>query len=144
MYIGFEGKLVKSGQWYAAEVPTLLIFTQGKTQRSAMEMVNAALAEMLASAGVQEFDSKTMRWIDKKSYKFMVYVPVTQPAIAFTLKQIRGYKAMSLAEVAKKMGVSSKNSIAAYERAGGREPTIGKLDEFFKAYDVDAQMQLTA
>ena len=33
-----EGKLIKSGKWWAVEIPLLLVHTQGKTKRQAYLM----------------------------------------------------------------------------------------------------------
>ena len=126
------------------QVPALLVFTQATTQKAAIARANLALQELLESSGVEGFDPRNTHWLDRKAGTFRVFLPVNQPAIAFLLKQIRGYKEMSLADVAKKMGVSSKNAIAAYEKKGGREPTIGKLGEFFEAYNIEAQIELIA
>ena len=144
MHIGFDGNIIKSGHWYAVQVPALLVFTQAKTPKAAIARVNLALKELLESSGVEGFNPKGTHWIDQKAGTFKVFLPVNQPAIAFVLKQLRGYREMSLTDVAKKMGVSSKNAIAAYEKKGGREPTIGKLGEFFEAYNIEAQIKLIA
>lgn len=146
MHIGFDGKMKKVGNMYAIEVAPLLIFTQAKTQKAGIELVCDAVEEMLEHVEARGFDRNMIHWFDKKDLKFRVYLPLNQPTIAFMLKQLRGYKAMSLADVAKKMGVSSKNSIAAYERVGpkGREPTIGKLSQFLDAMGVEARLEVGA
>ena len=144
IHIGFEGRLIKSGSWYAVEIPTLLIFSQAKTQKEGLYRANSGLQELLEASGVDGFNSCLTQWVNRKDLLFMVFLPVTQPVIAFMLRQIRGYKEMSLSDVAKRMGHSSKNSIAAYEKSGGREPTIGKLSEFLQAYGIDAQVKLMA
>ncbi len=38
-----EGKLIKSGKWWAVEIPLLLIYTQGKTKRHAYLMAADAV-----------------------------------------------------------------------------------------------------
>jgi len=141
MYIGFDGKLIKSDGWYAIEIPALLVFTQAKTLKEGLEVASGALGELLSNCEVK-YDPTTIKWVDRKKYEFRVYLPLNQPSIAFILRQIRGYKEMSLADVAKKMNAKSKNAVAAYERTGkgGREPTIGKLNEFFETYGIKAEL----
>lgn len=146
MYIEFEGRLIKSGSWYAAEVPALLVHTQGKSQKKAIQMVNDAIEELLMDVGVKDFEPKLTSWTDRTNLEFSVLLPFSKQSIVFILRQLRGHKEMSLADVANEMGLSSKNSIAAYEKYGkdGREPTIGKLADFFKVYEIDAQIRLKA
>ena len=79
---------------------------QAKTPKAAIARVNLALKELLESSGVEGFNPKGTHWIDQKAGTFRVFLPVNQPAIAFVLKQLRGYREMSLTDVAKKMGVS--------------------------------------
>lgn len=144
MLIGFKGRLIKSGTWYAAEVPALLVHTQAKSQKAAIEAVNNAVSELLKAAGVDGFDPENTEWTDRRAYEFMVLLPVDQSAIAFILRQLRGYKALSLSEAAKRLGASSKNAVAAYEKKGGRAPTLPKLNQFFDIYGVRAQISLSA
>ena len=46
-----EGKIKKSGKWWAVEVPLLLVFTQGKTKKSALLMIKEAIEELIDVKG---------------------------------------------------------------------------------------------
>jgi hypothetical protein len=85
-----------------------------------------------------DYNPNLTQWLNRKELTFRVFLPATQPAIAFMLRQIRGYKAMSLSDAMRKLKFKSKNAVAAYEKVGGPEPSIGKLGQFFEAYGVNA------
>ena len=46
-----EGKLIKSGKWWAVEIPLLLIHTQGKTKKEAFRMAADAVKAIIDEKG---------------------------------------------------------------------------------------------
>ena len=134
MFIAMPSKLEFSEGWYASEITHLCWYNQGKTQKKAIAELIDSLNEHLDSIGVEP--KAYWKWTNKATLEGKVCIPLCQPTIAFILRQVRAYKAVSLMEAAKAAGQSSKNSIAAYEKIGGREPSLTKFAEFLKSYDV--------
>lgn len=137
MLIGFEAKLEKTGNWYASEVKHLCLFNQGKTQKEAISELVASLSEILDDIGVEDHQLVRWEWIDRKKLIGRLFIPVSQLSIAFVLRQLRAYKKVSLTESASIQGFKGKNSVAAYEKYGGREPSFTKMLSFFETYGVN-------
>ena len=63
----------------------------------------------------------------------------SQPMIGLLLKRKREISGLSLAQVAKRMGMSSRNAYARYEH-GTAMPTIEKLNQLFYAVSPDTDL----
>ena len=129
----FTGQLVKSGKWYAAEVPMLGIDTQGRTKAEAYAMVKDAIESL----------------VDRKGFEATVYpgkgnyfeVGANDHAIwvAFLLRRQRFVHGMSLADVTKRLGLKSRNAYARYEQ-GRSVPSADKMLELLQALGTDVVM----
>jgi predicted RNase H-like HicB family nuclease len=122
----FEGRVTRDGRWWLAEVPLLEAMTQGRTRKEALTMIGDWLETM----------------VDRKGFEAQVYPlsPATfeiagNNAAAMTallLRRRREASGTSLREMATRLGSSSRNAYARYER-GDAVPTVEKLDALLKA-----------
>ena len=122
----FEGRLIRDGRWWLAEVPLLEAMTQGRTRKEALFMIGDWLETM----------------VDRKGFRATVFLRGTAEfevagtdAAAMTallLRRRREASGTSLREIASRLGASSRNSYARYER-GEAVPTVEKLDALLKA-----------
>ena len=118
----FAGQLVKSGKWYAAEVPVLGIDTQGKSKANAYAMVKDAIESL-----VNKTDFTVTIYPGKGRY-FEVGGNDHAAWVAFLLRRQRIVHGLSLADVAERLGAKSRNAYARYEQ-GESVPTADKLME---------------
>jgi hypothetical protein len=122
----FEGTIARDGRWWLAEVPLLDAMTQGRTKKEALNMISDWLETM----------------IDRKDFRATVFPRGTtefelagSDAAAMTallLRRRRLASGTSLRDIASRLGASSRNAYARYER-GDAVPTVEKLDALLKA-----------
>ncbi len=122
----FEGKLIRDGRFWLAEIPLLDAMTQGRTRAEALEMIADWLETMVNRKGFHaEVHSRGKR-------EFEVSGSNAAAMTAVLLKRLREASGASLREVAIRMGASSRNAYARYER-GDAVPSLEKLDALLKA-----------
>lgn len=133
----FEGRVWKDGRFWLVEIPVLDAMTQGRTKKEAFEMA-ADLVESL---------------VDVKGFAVEVH-PIQgdhfelssndlRLMLALMLKRQRQHHGLSLAQVARKLKASSRNSYARYEQ-GRAMPTVEKLAELLSAVsDTDFVIRLS-
>ena len=122
----FSGRIYKDGKFWLAEIPILDLMTQGRTKKEAYEMV----ADML----------ETM--VNKENFKIDVYKETkdtfevgsleSKHLVSLLLQRKREISGLSLSQVANRLGMSSSNSYARYER-GKSVPSIEKLNDLLHA-----------
>ena len=122
----FSGRIYKDGKFWLAEIPILDLMTQGRTKKEAYEMV----ADML----------KTM--VNEESFKINVYKKnkdtfevgslESKHLVSLLLQRKRELSGLSLSQVANRLGMSSSNAYARYER-GKSVPSIEKLNNLLHA-----------
>ena len=122
----FEGRLTRDGRFWLAEIPLLEAATQGRTKREALEMIGDWLETMVNRAGFRARVYPTER------YGFEVSGSDPAAMTALLLRRRRQASGASLREVASRLGASSRNAYARYER-GDVVPTMEKLDALLKA-----------
>jgi L-fucose isomerase-like protein len=125
------GRIAKEGQWWSAECEIVGAFTQGKTRKEAA----ANLAEIVEMKVERDGFKVTVTEVgQERDDAYSVFVEATEPALlaAEVLKYQREIHKLSLADVAKALGASSRNAYASYEQ-GHREPTLSKFGELLKA-----------
>ena len=117
-----EGRIKKVGGWWAAEVPLLFVFTQGKTKKEALFMVKDSIESLIGKKG------KRVKVIVESisSNFFSVKANNLTQLMAFALKQQRSYHKKTIREVAQKLG---SNSPAAYSRYENGQIKLN-LDKF--------------
>jgi hypothetical protein len=124
--VRFEGRLVRDGKWWLAEIPLLDAMTQGRTRKEALLMIGDWLETMV--------DKKNFRAtvFPRGKAEFEVAGSDAAAMTALLLRRRREASGRSLREIASRLGASSRNSYARYER-GDAVPTIEKLDALLKA-----------
>jgi len=127
----FEGKVARDGRFWLAEIPLLDAATQGRTRAEALEMIGDWLETMIERKG---FHAKVFS-TGKNSFE--VSGNNAAAMIAMLLRRRREASGSSLREVASRLGASSRNAYARYER-GDAVPTLDKLDALLKAASPEA------
>jgi predicted RNase H-like HicB family nuclease len=122
----FGGRVIKSGRYWAIEVPILGVATQGRTKKEAYEMIVDAIESLVNKEGF-----KVEVYPGKGEY-FEVYSQDLATMIAFLLRRQRVRHGLSLAEVAGRLGAKSLNTYARYEQ-GKSVPTVEKFSQLLSA-----------
>jgi predicted RNase H-like HicB family nuclease len=122
----FAGRIIKSGRYWAVEVPLLGVVTQGRTKKEAYEMIADAIEALVNKEGFK------VDVCPGKGEYFEVYSQDLAAMIAFLLRRQRVKHGLSLAEVAGRLGSSSFNTYARYEQ-GKSVPTIEKFNQLLSA-----------
>lgn len=122
----FEGKLARDGRFWLAEIPLLEAMTQGRSKKEALTMIADWLETTVNKRG---FRAEVH---PQGGNEFEVSGNDTAAMTALLLRRIRTASGKSLGEVASRLGASSRNAYARYER-GEAVPTLEKLDALVKA-----------
>lgn len=122
----FSGSIYKDGKFWLAEIPILDLMTQGRTKNEAYEMV----ADMLESL-VHKDDFKVKVYKGKKD-TFEIGASEPKHMVSLLLQRKRELSGLSLAQVASKLGMKSRNTYARYEQ-GRSVPSVEKLNELLNA-----------
>ena len=129
----FSGKVFKDGSFWLAEIPILDIMTQGHTQKESYDMALDVIKSMINKDGFE------LEIYKGKNGDFEIASPDSKSLISLLLQRKREISGLSLSQVAARLGVSSRNSYARYEK-GESMPTIGKLSELLKAVNPDVDI----
>jgi predicted transcriptional regulator len=122
----FEGRVFKSGKYWAVEIPILDIVTQGRTKGEAFEMIVDAVESLVNRRGFKACVFKT------RGNAFEVGASDQAALTALLLRRARLKAGLSLAEVAARLRSKSPNSYARYEQ-GRSVPSVKKLNQLFSA-----------
>lgn len=122
----FEGKLIRENRIWIAEIPILDAMTQGRTRKEVLEMIGDWVETMVNRRGFHARLYET----GPRSFELSGNNPAAMTALL--LRRLRQSSGASLSEVAERLGASSRNAYARYER-GDAVPTVAKLDELLKA-----------
>jgi DNA-binding XRE family transcriptional regulator len=123
-----EGKLEKSGRFWAVSIPALEVYTQGRTKKEAYFMAKDAL-EGLAEVDGFDLDITVM---PEGGELFRAGANDTKAFTAFVLRRWRQAHHLTLAEASERLGAVSKNAYARYEQ-GRSEPTISMMERLIHA-----------
>jgi hypothetical protein len=138
MLVGRIGKA--EGPWWFAECAIVGAHTQGKSRKDARQMLADCIETLLdrdsAKVTVAEIGQD-----DDGTY--VVRIDSTEPArlAALVLTVQREHNKLSLADVAAKLGVSSRNAYARYEQ-GASVPTLDKYIELLAAVAPDMALMV--
>ncbi|MGN6186834.1 MAG: helix-turn-helix domain-containing protein [Thermoanaerobaculia bacterium] len=124
----FEGKVFKDGRYWLAEIPLLEALTQGRTRSEALSMASDWLVTMVTR---EDFHAEVH---PRGKNEFEISGSDTAAMIALLLRRRRAASGASLRDVASRLGSTSRNAYARYER-GDAVPTLDKLDALLKATD---------
>ena len=122
----FEGTLTRDGRFWLAGIPLLEAMTQGRTKTEALEMIGDWLETMIDRKGFRA------RVFPTGKNTFEVSGTNAAAMTALLLRRRREASGSSLRDVAERLGASSRNAYARYER-GEAVPTLDKLDALLKA-----------
>jgi len=123
-----EGKLIRSGKWWAVEIPLLLIYTQGKTKKDAYLMAADAVE---AIVGEKSFKVKVT---EGPVNTFSIGSSNDSVLMALALKQQRAEHHLSVRDIAKRLGSNSPSAYSRYEQ-GKVKPSLDKFSQLLKAID---------
>ncbi|MBI4612537.1 MAG: type II toxin-antitoxin system HicB family antitoxin [Planctomycetes bacterium] len=132
----FEGRVWRHGKHWLIEVPILDVMTQGRTRKEALAMIKDAI-EALVNREAFEVDVYV-----GKGDRFEVGSRATPPLLALLVKRQRQMHGLSLADAARRLGRTSRNTFARYEQ-GKTVPTVEKLAELLAAVDPEHDLVLT-
>lgn len=127
----FEGTVARDGRFWLAEIPLLDATTQGRTRTEALAMIADWIETM-----VNRPNFKAEVHPRGKS-EFELSGTDIPAMTALLLRRRREASGASLREVAARLGASSRNAYARYER-GEAVPTVDKLDALLKAASPEA------
>lgn len=121
-----SGTVTKQGRFWAAEIPILGVFTQGRSRSDAFAMAADAVRELL--------DRPRLRVVVHPAGGDSFELSAGDPAAltALMLRRLRSRSGLTLAQVAERLDATSPNAWARYEQ-GRAVPTITKLSELFRA-----------
>ncbi|HUP63384.1 MAG TPA: helix-turn-helix domain-containing protein [Thermoanaerobaculia bacterium] len=122
----FAGRLNRDGRWWLAEIPLLDALTQGRTRREALDMVKDWLETAVNRADFRATVHERGRT------EFEVSGSDATSMIALLLRRRRAASGASLRDMATRLGATSRNAYARYER-GEAAPSLEKLDALLKA-----------
>jgi hypothetical protein len=122
----FHGKLYRSGRHWVVDVPVFDATTQGRSRTEALGLIADWFHAMV------DRDGFTLRVHHVADDEIEVASDDTRAMISLLLQRQRQKSGLSLAQVSQRLGASSRNAYARYER-GTTVPTVEKLDELLKA-----------
>jgi DNA-binding XRE family transcriptional regulator len=122
----FSGAVRKVGRGWLIEVPALDLMTQASTKKGSYDMLTDALESLV---NCKDFKVRIFPLLDDR---FILGTNNDNLFIALVLKRQRIKHGLSLSDMAKRLGASSKNAYAQYEQ-GKNLPSLPKLQEFLQA-----------
>lgn len=122
----FEGRVFRDGRFWLAEIPLLDAMTQGRTRSEAFRMIADWLETMVNR---EDFRAEVH---PRGKSEFEVSGNDVAAMTALLLRRRREASGSSLRDVASRLGSTSRNAYARYER-GEVVPTVDKLDALLKA-----------
>ena len=122
----FQGTLRKDGGFWLAEVPVFDALTQGRSRKEALDMIADWFVTMADRRKLDIQIQPVGRDV------FEVASADARRMISLLLQRQRQKSGLSLAQVAKRLGVKSRNAYARYEQ-GVSVPTVDKLDGLLRA-----------
>jgi predicted RNase H-like HicB family nuclease len=122
----FEGNVTRDGRFWLAEIPLLDAMTQGRSRKEALAMIADWMETMVNREGFRA------QAHPRGKNEFELSGSDAAAMTALLLRRRRDANGASLRDVAMRLGASSRNAYARYER-GEAVPTVEKLDELLKA-----------
>ena len=122
----FQGKALKDGKFWLADIPFLELMTQGRTKKELLLMVEDLIITLADKKGFEVYVNCSRDGtleIGSNNNRVMV---------GLLLKRQRQSNNLTVQQVAERLGSSSKNAYARYEQ-GKSLPSIDKLQELLKA-----------
>lgn len=129
------GRIVKSGSWWLGECEVAHVWTQGRTRQEAIANIADVIEIKVNKPGFKV--TAREHGVDPAG-GYAVWIESNDPAslAALVLLEAREGQRLSLADVAKALGATSRNAYAAYEQ-GRRQPSLSKMTELLTALGSD-------
>jgi len=115
-----EGRVWKSGRQWLIEVPMLDLVTQGRSRKDALSQLADAIESLVDQPGF------SVAVFHPGGDRIEVAASSSTILVALLLRRQREAQGLSLAEVSKRLGQTSRNAYARYEQ-GKAVPTLDKL-----------------
>jgi predicted RNase H-like HicB family nuclease len=139
---GFIEKISnKDGTYFVAEIPSLIVITDGETATEAYRMTQDAVGLMLEAHTDGKVNKDNIKIVPLENNKFDVICSDTKALVSLLLKQMRGKAEMALIEVANKSGSKYPNAVRQYE-TGQSEAGFAKFQELADAMGYDFKITL--
>ncbi len=123
-----EGRLIKSGRWWAVEIPLLLVHSQGRTKKEALSMAKDAVECLIDSPGF------AVSVAQNRGRTFSVASNDDSRLMSLALRQQRASHKLTIREVARRLGSTSPTSYSRYEK-GRTKPSLDKFSQLLRAID---------
>ena len=133
-----EGILEKSKSYWSASVPLLFVYTQGKSKKMALSMVQDAIECLIED---KKFEVKVQS--KPGSSTFNIHANNESKLMAFILKQQRLYHGLSIRDVVARLGFKSPTAYSRYEK-GEINPGLEKFSKMLQAINNDLELILKA
>jgi ribosome-binding protein aMBF1 (putative translation factor) len=122
----FQGRIMRDGKWWLAEVPVFDAMTQGRTRKEALEMIADWFTSIVDRKGF------AVRVHPTAKEEFEIGSDDTRTMISLLLRRQRQKSGLSLSQAAQRLDAKSRNAYARYEQ-GSSTPTVEKLDQLLRA-----------
>src|SRR5262245_2473954 len=131
----FAGRTWKDGSWWLVEAPIFDVMTQGRTRSAALAMLGDAIETLVNRPGFR------VRVIECGDDRIGIESDDVATLFAFALRRQRWAHGLSIADVARALGESSRTGYARYEQ-GRAVPSLDKAIELLEAVAPDALVTL--
>lgn len=128
-----RGKVWKDGKFWVIDLPVIGRSTQGFSKKEALYMITDLVKTML-----DDPDYEVEAMAEGKD-GFVLTVKDPMPLFAFLIKELRAMNGISIAEMARRLGGSSRNNVAQYE-TGKHEPGLRKFQDMLRVFGCDLEI----
>jgi len=115
-----EGKIWKNNKFWLIEVPAIDVMTQGHTRKEALEMCKDVILGLISCYFLSESADFKVTVVDYKRNLFGIFSSDDSLMRAFSLRRQRAASNSTIREVAERLGSTSPNAYAKYEKGRAR------------------------
>lgn len=128
-----EGKIWKSGRFWLIEVPAIDVMTQGHSRKEALEMIKDAIMGLISCYFPEEANNFQVTVHDYKNNLIGVFSSNDSLMLAFSLRRQRAASQSTIREVAERLGSTSPNAYAKYEKGRMRFISLDHYERLLQA-----------
>ena len=111
------GKVWKDGKFWIVEVPAIDVCTQGRTKKDALMMIQEAILELMAEYfPINDIKNIKLEVFNIEKNAIGIKASNNSLIVSFSLIRQREQSQSTVREVAGRLGFSSPNAYAQYER----------------------------
>jgi predicted RNase H-like HicB family nuclease len=136
-----EGKLWKSGKFWLIEVPAIDVMTQGNTREEALKMLENAIEGLVGCYFPDEAKDFIVSVTDHKKGAIGVSASNNNLMMSFSLRRQRAASQSTVREVAERLGSTSPNAYARYEK-GRTRFSVDHYERLLQAANPQQNLQL--